>query len=1507
MSLRVRLGLGGLLACLLVQGVAAVEPPRPNILLIVADDLGFSDIGCYGGEIATPNLDALAAGGLRFAQFYNTARCWPSRAALLTGYYAQSVRRDTVPGVASGTLGARPGWARLLPDLLRPLGYHSYHSGKWHIDGRPLENGFERSYSLNDHDRYFAPRLHTEDDRPLPPVAEGGGYYATTAIASHAIRCLREHSERHPGEPFFEYLAFTAPHFPVQAPPEDVARYQGRYLRGWDLLRWERWERMRGIGVGGSLLSAVERGLEPPYPFPEALARLGSNEVNRAVPWGELTPAQQRFQADKFAVHAAMVDRMDREIGRVLGQVRAMGAMENTLILFLSDNGASAEMMIRGDGHDPEAACGTGATFLSIGPGWSSMANTPFRRHKTWVHEGGISTPLIAHWPRGIAARGTIRQTPGHVVDIVPTLLEVAGGQDSGQPGQASERPPAPGRSLVPVFARELAGIHDTLWWLHEGNRALRSGQWKIVASGEESPWELYDLKEDRSESKNLAAGMPEKVRELAALWERQAGECVELASRDLPPPYGEWAHSASFHILTTAEGAALPAGALLEGFPILLRLNRDFFDFSQAATNGADLRFSTPGGVRLPYQIEEWDPASGRASIWVRVPRIEGDRRQALRMHWGRPGAPSESKGSDVFNASNGYQSVWHMSSNSPGKDEVRGQELRDTGTGSSPGVVGGARHLDGRRGLSGGNPLTNLPSGPMPHTTEGWFRVERPNVTLVGWGNEGGGRGTKVRMQLRSPPHVHVDSDFADVRGGGRVPMGEWVHVAHTFDGTEGRVFVNGRLDGTNRQALEIRSPARIWIGGWYDDFDFVGDVDEVRISRRARSADWVRLEYENQRGLQRAVGPLVQPGGGFSLSPSGAEVPEGGAMTFSAEAGGAMKLYWVLKGDDSESVVAVDSLHYDFRAGRVEGDRRLRLELRGLFADGVRSREVPLTVRESIPEPGFLLKAPAAWDGRTPAEVVLVVTNQARLAAAGVEALTVRWEVGDLAVTTEELPGRLLLKRAQNSGPVTVRATVGNGGAAITRSATLVVTEPRRDPWVARPVQGEEFPEDNQFIPRDDRGDGTLACSGTAPEGVDAVFLRVMADGVPYRSESRRVGARREFLFQVKLKAGLIHYSAQLGTRRSGRDTLLHTATNLVCGDAYVIQGQSNAVATDWGGEERTFHSEWIRTYGTMSGSPDGLRLWGEAVHRARSGERLQIGCWGMELARRLLEAERMPICILNGAVGGTRIDQHQRNRSNPADLGTLYGRLLWRARQARLTHGIRGVFWYQGENDQGADGPSGGYGWEAYRRLFLELASGWKQDFPNVQHYYVFQIWPAACAMGVEGSDNRLREVQRNLPSAFSHMSVMSTLGVEPGGECHFPAAGYSEIARLITPVVLRAGYGRQAPGRVTAPNLLRAWFPTGRRDQVVLEFDQPVRWQPSLSGEFLLDGRRGGVASGRASGNRLTLELLGPASPARTISYLDSRSWNPRNLLRGENGIAALTFYEVPISFGLPRE
>ncbi len=504
----------------------------PNVVIILADDMGYSDVGCYGGDIETPNLDALARGGLRFTQFYNTARCWPTRGALLTGYYAQQIHRDALPGLGGGGNGVRQAWAKLLPELLKPAGYRSYHSGKWHVDGPVLAGGFLKSLCVRNDGNYFTGKGNYLDDEPLAPAADESGYYTTIATADHAVKCLKDHAAHCSDKPFFSYVAFIAPHFPLHALPEDIAKYRDKYLAGWEATRAARYARQKEMHLVETELSEVERNVGPPYHFPDAMEKLGPGEVNLPLPWSDLTDEQRRFQATKMAIHAAMVDRMDREIGRIVEQLKAMGAYENTLIFFASDNGASAEIMVRHGGHDPTAAPGSAATYLCLGPGFSNASNTPFRRHKTWVHEGGISTPLIVHWPQGIAARGELRHTPGHVIDIVPTVLELAG---VARPAQCDGDPvpPAPGRSLVPALANDVEIPRESLWWLHEGNRAVRVGNWKLVAA-KDDPWELYDLRTDRAEQHNLADKMPDKAKELAQIWQTQADQFSELAKQTI-------------------------------------------------------------------------------------------------------------------------------------------------------------------------------------------------------------------------------------------------------------------------------------------------------------------------------------------------------------------------------------------------------------------------------------------------------------------------------------------------------------------------------------------------------------------------------------------------------------------------------------------------------------------------------------------------------------------------------------------------------------------------------------------------------------------------------------------------------------------------------------------------------------------------------------------------------------------------------------------------------------
>ena len=510
-------------------GKESTARERPNFIFILADDLGYSDLGCYGSEIETPNLDALASNGLRFTQFYNTGRCWPTRASLMTGYYPHQIHRDRLPNHPGGTRGKRQKWARLLPDFLKPHGYRNYHSGKWHIDGKCLAAGFDRSFHVRNDGNFFTVKGNFIDDKPVKVPEDESDYYTTTATVDHAIDCLKDHAENHSDQPFFHYVAFIAPHFPLHAKQEDIEKYADKYHDGWEKMREARHARQLEMGILETKLSDLEPEVGPPYHFPEALEKLGSGEVNRPLHWHDLTDEQRSFQATKMAIHAAMIDRMDVEIGKLIEQLKAMGEFENTVIFFASDNGASAEIMVRHGGHDPKALPGSEATYLCLGPGFSSACNTPFRRHKTWVHEGGISTPLVVHWPKGITSKNELRKTPAHVIDIAPTILELAGVEKPAV-WQGEPIPESPGKSLVPAIEQDASLERDQIWWLHENNRAIRVGDFKLV-SAKGDPWALYDLSKDRAESTNLVTSMKEKAKALENRWQQQMKAFSRLAA----------------------------------------------------------------------------------------------------------------------------------------------------------------------------------------------------------------------------------------------------------------------------------------------------------------------------------------------------------------------------------------------------------------------------------------------------------------------------------------------------------------------------------------------------------------------------------------------------------------------------------------------------------------------------------------------------------------------------------------------------------------------------------------------------------------------------------------------------------------------------------------------------------------------------------------------------------------------------------------------------------------
>ncbi len=985
------------------------------------------------------------------------------------------------------------------------------------------------------------------------------------------------------------------------------------------------------------------------------------------------------------------------------------------------------------------------------------------------------------------------------------------------------------------------------------------------------------------------------------------------------PAQYPGWQHSGSFYILTTAAGANLPAAALEHDFPLLVRLHKDWFDFSQAKAGGEDIRFTTATGEPLASQTDEWDANAGTAAIWVRIPTIQGQAKQEIKMFWGKPDAASESNGAAVFNESNGYLSVWHMGGVL--KEEAGGLAAKDAGTQPAPGRIGRSRHFPEGKGIVCGENITTFPAGSSPHTTEAWFRPEKPNATVLAWGNEAG-QG-KVMMQFFSPAHVKVECYFsgADVEGGSSLAMSQWIHVAHAFKNGDSRIYVNGVLDGVSRSTgapLAIKSPARMYIGGWYDNYRFAGDIDEVRISKVTRSADWIRMEYENQKPLQTLVGPLMSAGTAFSVSENRINLLEGQRAAVSAQAGGAQKVYWILKNGDQTTIAAVDRFHFILDAGRVLGDRSLTLQFKAIYSNDVKTLDIPVTIQEDIPEPVFTLKAPGNWDGRGTIEVVPQIANLTAMAAKGAGELKYSWTVSGLAVIQETAPGKLILKRSQNSGKLTVATKVDNGGQSVTQAIEILVKEPPKDVWVQRTPGRDEKPEDNQFYARDDGNEGTLYYNGSLGHPVDSVFLKVYADETLIQTERQTLKAGNAYAIAIKLKAGLIRYKVEFGSKTGEVETVLHSAHNLVCGDAYVIDGQSNAVAYNYHNLTNSpligYTSDWIRCYGSNGEAGDDTTNggWGNAVLtnrivNSRGGVHF-IGVWGMVLARQLVEDEKIPICILNGAVGGTRIDQHL---PDPADrYGTansahfIYRNLLKRVVAARLTHGIRGVLWHQGEADQGVDGPDNGYGWETHQQYFVDLSAAWKQDMPNLQHYYLFQIWPNACGQGGNRHSDKLRDVQRLLSRLYSNLSVMPTLDFPTGAGCHFNLADYEKMGLSMVRLVERNHYERVFRKPVTAPDLQQAHYATGRNDEMVLEFDQPMAWNPALASLFYLDGQEGLVRSGSASGNRVTLQLASPAT-AKTITYLVDKKWDHKNLLYGENGIAALTFCEAPVSPAKP--
>jgi len=568
-------------SCIVAGQLQAAD--KPNIIIILADDMGFSDLGCYGGEIQTPNLDALAKGGVRFTQFYNMARCCPTRASLLTGLYPHEagVGHMTEDRGHDGYRGNLNRNCVTIAEVLKTAGYRNYAVGKWHVTpgqtakkladthNWPLQRGFDRYYgTIHGAGSYFDPSSLVRDNQIITAANDleyrPKEFYYTDAIADHAVKFIREHARDHAGQPFFLYTAFTAAHWPLHAKDSDIAKYRGRYDGGYEAIREARWAREKKLGL-------VE------------------------AKWGHVPPAQiwdevknKAFESRCMEVYAAQVACMDQGIGRIVAELKAQGQFKNTLIFFLQDNGGCAEPTGRGSNFTARAAApslppmsnddqqhdskpkqtrdgwpvrqGLGVmpggpdTYIAYGRGWANVSNTPFREYKHWTHEGGISTPLIAHWPAGIATsrRNRLERQPGHVIDLMATCVDLAGASYPVERGGEKIKP-LEGVSLRPSFAGKPIQRAQPIFWEHEANRAVREGKWKLVGK-ENQPWELYDMERDRTELHDLASSEPMKVKELAAKWDAYAARANVL-------PLGTWRAKNRDTDLSTESRFVLKAG----------------------------------------------------------------------------------------------------------------------------------------------------------------------------------------------------------------------------------------------------------------------------------------------------------------------------------------------------------------------------------------------------------------------------------------------------------------------------------------------------------------------------------------------------------------------------------------------------------------------------------------------------------------------------------------------------------------------------------------------------------------------------------------------------------------------------------------------------------------------------------------------------------------------------------------------------------------------------------
>ena len=533
---------------LLVTPAFAKDASRPNIVIIMSDDMGYSDIGCYGGEIYTPVLDGLAANGLRFTQFYNTARCCPTRASLLTGLYPHQagighMMNDRGQDGYRGELNRN---CVTIAEALKPAGYSTYCIGKWHVTSHvnpsndtekfnwPLQRGFDRYYGIiNGASSLWDPNSLTRGNKPItrendPDYKPSQSYHFTDAISDNAVKFVKEHKG---DNPFFMYVSYTAAHWPMHAREQDIEKYDGKYDQGYVSVRKARLERMKEMGL-------IDKG---------------TKMTPTVGDWSKVK--DKEWESACMEVYAAMVDQMDQGIGRIVEAIKNRGDLNNTLIFYLQDNGGCAENGGRGDKPFPRpkkptfkpipddvihyfnstpkqtrdgypvrrgrVMPGPEDTYIGYGRNWANVSNTPFREYKHWVHEGGVATPLVVHWPDGIAVKNKLRKEPSHLIDLMATCIDVSGAKYPKE-FRGKTIKPLEGKSLIKIF-KEDAIDRQAIYWEHEGNRAIRVGDWKLVAKGRNGKWELYDLKNDRVEMNDLSKKHPEKTKKLQAMWQSYA------------------------------------------------------------------------------------------------------------------------------------------------------------------------------------------------------------------------------------------------------------------------------------------------------------------------------------------------------------------------------------------------------------------------------------------------------------------------------------------------------------------------------------------------------------------------------------------------------------------------------------------------------------------------------------------------------------------------------------------------------------------------------------------------------------------------------------------------------------------------------------------------------------------------------------------------------------------------------------------------------------------------